>query len=76
LGHGNEENISVPCYIPDLEKIRIIKFAAGCEHSTALSSIGEMYAWGHGDGGRLGLGNNTQCFTPTIVHTLDKMKIR
>jgi hypothetical protein len=76
LGHSSEENISVPCYIPELEDTKIIAIAAGCEHSAAISIDGTMYSWGHGDGGRLGLGNNTQSFVPVQVSTITDMKVR
>jgi alpha-tubulin suppressor-like RCC1 family protein len=76
LGHGNEENISVPCYIPDIEDTPFARISAGCEHSAAISRAGELFAWGHGDGGRLGLGTNVQCFVPTKVAPLAQMRVR
>jgi alpha-tubulin suppressor-like RCC1 family protein len=76
LGHGNEENISVPCYIPDIEDTPFVKIAAGCEHSAGITASGDLFAWGHGDGGRLGLGTNIQSFTPVKVEPLQQMKIR
>lgn len=37
----------------------IIQVAAGGWHALALNSIGEIYAWGLGSGGRLGLGGSS-----------------
>ena len=34
----------------------VVQAEAGCEHSVALTSDGELYTWGHGDSGRLGHG--------------------
>lgn len=35
---------------------RVVQVAAGQEHSLALGAGGEVYAWGHGNYGQLGLG--------------------
>ena len=48
LGHGGEENISIPCYIPTLESIDVAHISAGCEHSAIITTAGVMYTWGHG----------------------------
>lgn len=76
LGHGNEENISVPCFIPELESKKIVAFSAGCEHSAAVTADGVLYTWGHADGGRLGLGNNIQSFVPLKVGCIMDMNLR
>lgn len=73
LGHGTEENISVPTLIPALQGVCIVRIAAGSEHSAALTAANEVYTWGHGDGGRLGHGDNSQCLVPTPVHALKSM---
>jgi len=76
LGLGNEENIAIPCYIPSLEDYVVVHLSAGCEHTAVVTEEGYMYSWGHGDGGRLGHGNNAQCFLPTKVDTLHVMHVR
>ena len=76
LGHGTEENISVPCYIPSLENLCVVSIAAGCEHSAAITDDGSIMSWGHGDGGRLGHGDNNQCFTPTKIDAMKLMNLR
>jgi hypothetical protein len=53
-----------------------VKIAAGCEHSAGITASGDLFAWGHGDGGRLGLGTNIQSFIPVKVEPLQQMKIR
>lgn len=42
--------------------------AAGCCHALCLTDDGELYAWGTGDKGQLGLGPTiTECTTPHPV---------
>ena len=76
LGHGSEENITAPCIIPVLEKVKIIQISAGCEHSGAISSDGDLFTWGHGDGGRLGHGDSEAKFVPSRVEALQYMHAR
>ncbi len=73
LGNGNEENVAMPCYIPLLENIKIVKISAGSEHSACISEKGVLYTWGHGDGGRLGHGDNAQCLLPSPVIAIGMM---
>ena len=76
LGHGNEENFAIPCIIPSLENICIDLISAGCEHSCAVSVDGHAYSWGHGDGGRLGLGDNNPRLLPTLIKSLISMRVK
>ena len=47
--------------------------SAGCEHSAVISDDGMLYTWGHGDGGRLGHGDNEAKSVPTPVEALVTM---
>ena len=38
--------------------VKIVKVECGSGHTLALSSNGEVYSWGFGDNGCLGLGPN------------------
>ena len=38
--------------------VDVIAIAAGPQHVVAVGSDSEVFAWGRGDGGRLGLGND------------------
>lgn len=40
----------------DDEKVRIMKMSAGVDMSMAVTTTGNVYAWGKTDGGRIGLG--------------------
>ena len=46
--------------IPSTEKllsVDVVLMGCGPHHVAVLSRDGEMYTWGRGDGGRLGLGH-------------------
>ncbi len=75
LGHGNEESMSIPCIISHLENIKITFINAGCEHSCAVSADGVVYTWGHGDGGRLGHGDNKPRMLPTVLKSIQDMEV-
>lgn len=76
MGHGTEENLPSPCLVPGLETIRVQAISAGCEHSGVITEDGKLFTWGHGDGGRLGHGDNEPRTVPTQVIALDKMHAR
>ncbi|XP_024133924.1 E3 ubiquitin-protein ligase HERC2 isoform X4 [Oryzias melastigma] len=58
-----------PMLIHSLSSKKIIKLAAhpDGQHFLALSSNGEVYSWGCGDGGRLGHGDATYVEEPTVI---------
>jgi hypothetical protein len=57
--------------------VRVVHIAAGCEHSAAIDQHGQMFTWGHGEGGRLGLGSSTsQVFVPTKVACVPLMNLQ
>ena len=76
LGHNSEENITAPCVIPTLESLQVVQISAGCEHSGAITAAGELFTWGHGDGGRLGHGDSEPRIVPTRVEALLQMHAR
>lgn len=79
LGHGNDVNVSMPTLILKLASIchergsKIVEISAGCEHSACIDSKGILYTWGHGEGGRLGHGDNSSVSIPTPVDAFTKM---
>ena len=59
LAQGDEENRPDPTPI-DLERIGGAKVgfvSAGAHHALAITSSGELYSWGDGSHGQLGLGH-------------------
>ena len=59
------------------EKVRfvdnIVQVACGDFHVLALTADGEVYSWGNGTDGQLGIGTNSNQATPTLIKTLPKI---
>lgn len=45
--------------------------AAGAEHTAAVTEDGELYGWGWGRYGNLGLGNRNDCLVPQKVSAVE-----
>jgi alpha-tubulin suppressor-like RCC1 family protein len=65
LGHGDNHSQMVPLRIQqfDDEQVRIMQVSAGVDMSMAVSTTGEVFAWGKTDKGRLGLGIENRLVT-------------
>ena len=61
---------SVPSPLLFPGRVRIKSVAGGSRHSIALAENGQVYAWGWGLLGQLGLGHNKTVFSPTMVEGL------
>jgi alpha-tubulin suppressor-like RCC1 family protein len=75
LGHGTVTSSSVPRRIdafvlPYSE--RIVEVVAGDAHSLARNCEGQLYSWGSGSYGRLGLGAESDQPVPKRIKALDK----
>ncbi|XP_041825741.1 probable E3 ubiquitin-protein ligase HERC1 isoform X2 [Melanotaenia boesemani] len=70
------KNKSNPQVVPSLEGLFIEDIAVGCEHVLALSSTGDVYAWGCNSEGQLGLGHSNPVKEPTLVTPLQGKHIR
>ncbi|KAF5305408.1 hypothetical protein FQR65_LT07734 [Abscondita terminalis] len=60
LGHqlGNQMQ-PTPKILKALATLQVVQIACGQNHSVALTSGGDIYAWGSNDYGQLGIGTNT-----------------
>ncbi|XP_013924527.1 PREDICTED: serine/threonine-protein kinase Nek8 [Thamnophis sirtalis] len=58
---------AAPKIVEALLGYEIAQAACGASHVLALSSEGEVFAWGRGDNGRLGLGNQEPHSSPQLV---------
>ncbi|KAG6524509.1 hypothetical protein ZIOFF_014421 [Zingiber officinale] len=58
LGTGDTQPRSQPVPVWGLSSLTLVDIAAGGWHSTALTDEGEVYAWGRGEHGRLGFGDD------------------
>lgn len=68
LGDGTDTNRFAPAAIPNPPGVtEFIQVMAGRYHSLALASDGTAYAWGAGNGGKLGNGATDNVDVPTLV---------
>lgn len=76
LGFTNPNYFETPQQITGLNGVVITMIAAGDSHSMALAATGDVYTWGRGASGRLGLGDTDNRSVPTLIGTLnDIMRI-
>ncbi|XP_029142645.1 serine/threonine-protein kinase Nek8 [Protobothrops mucrosquamatus] len=67
LGHGSFVDVNQPKIVEALLGYEITRAACGASHVLALSSEGEVFTWGRGDNGRLGLGSLESHSSPQLV---------
>ncbi|KAH9298425.1 hypothetical protein KI387_030107, partial [Taxus chinensis] len=71
LGTGDTQPRSQPVPVQGLSGLILVDIAAGGWHSTALTTDAEVYAWGRGEHGRLGFGDDKSSkMVPQKVHHL------
>lgn len=78
LGNGTTSYATAPQRITEgLEGVHIADIAAGGWHSLAISAEGEVYIWGRGEYGRLGLGDKSGSskLRPTKIASLEGLKV-
>ncbi|KAK2499134.1 hypothetical protein MC885_001338, partial [Smutsia gigantea] len=76
LPEGRARNHNRPQQIPVLAGVVIEDVAVGAEHTLALASDGDAYAWGSNSEGQLGLGHTNHVREPTLVTVLQGKNIR
>lgn len=57
LGHGDWSSSSKPKLIETLLSFDVTSVSCGIAHAAVVTSDGVVFAWGCGDDGRLGLGD-------------------
>lgn len=62
-------------FVKELVGEKIVKLALGHDHILALTNHGQVYSWGCGSSGQLGLGNDEYQKTPRLINVLKKLKI-
>ncbi|CAG0900368.1 unnamed protein product, partial [Darwinula stevensoni] len=71
LGHGNGITQKYPKLLEGPLKGKMVTgISAGYRHSACVTADGDLYTWGEGDYGRLGLGDNSTRTLPTLVNEL------
>ncbi|XP_057419618.1 ultraviolet-B receptor UVR8 isoform X2 [Lotus japonicus] len=71
LGLGTADDSLVPQKIQTFQGVPIKMVAAGAEHSVAITENGELYGWGWGRYGNLGLGDRNDRWIPEKVSSVD-----
>ena len=74
LGFGDYDNRGIPELIPGLPEP--VAFAAGLGHSLVAGSDGNLYVFGTGTHGQLGLGHDSPQTTPVVNPVLSGESIR
>ncbi|MET9020692.1 Ig-like domain repeat protein, partial [Actinopolymorpha sp. NPDC004070] len=67
LGNGGNSNVDSPVAVDLPAGVRLVKIAAGESHSLALTTTGEVLAWGANADGQLGDGTNAARNRPVLV---------
>ncbi|XP_062922108.1 serine/threonine-protein kinase Nek9-like isoform X5 [Mobula hypostoma] len=67
LGHGDFFSTSRPCLIEALLGVNVQAAACGQQHVVCVSGDGEVFSWGNGKFGKLGLGNDDNSCLPIKV---------
>lgn len=70
LGHGDTGTGFTPKRVDGMKMSRSVRVGAGSEHTAVVTSTGEVWVWGNGAQGRLGLGDTTPRHTPAKVEGL------
>ncbi|KTF84357.1 hypothetical protein cypCar_00021780, partial [Cyprinus carpio] len=76
LPEGRARNNNRPQQVPALMTMFIEDVAVGAEHTLALSSTGDVYAWGSNSEGQLGLGHTNHVREPTLISALQVKNIQ
>ncbi|CAL5023403.1 unnamed protein product [Urochloa decumbens] len=73
LGRPGQDD--VPTLVNCLSEEKLVSVSAGRVHSVALTSKGEVWTWGSGRNGRLGLGSSIDEAEPCLVDTLEGVQV-
>lgn len=72
---GRQGPDEIPAVVEGLEGESVVSVSGGRVHSIALTSSGELWAWGSGRNGRLGLGSSMDEPEPALVESLEGLKV-
>lgn len=76
LGHGDSDDRLHPTEVASLTEVPLSSVACGANHTIAVSSLrDEVYAWGWGDFGRLGIGDPSDVLVPTPIPALSGVAV-
>ncbi|KAI7750062.1 hypothetical protein M8C21_007485 [Ambrosia artemisiifolia] len=75
LGLGTTEDSLVPQKIEAFQGVNVKMVAAGAEHTVAITEDGELYGWGWGRYGNLGLGDRNDRYVPEKASVINEEKM-
>ncbi|XP_068205822.1 serine/threonine-protein kinase Nek8-like isoform X2 [Palaemon carinicauda] len=73
LGHGSTNDVSQLKIVESLLGVSIKQIACGTAHVIALSADHQVYTWGCGDNGRLGIGSRMMQLWPKLANVDDML---
>jgi len=68
--------VNIPTKLEEIESQGVRQIAVGGKHTLALSDSGDVYAWGSGSKGQLGLGKKRSFPSPQLVWGLMRKGVR
>lgn len=71
LGHGNHIDVTQAKIVESLLGYEVIQVSCGTSHVLAVTNDHEIFAWGRGENGRLGLGSDESHSLPQEVPIAD-----
>ena len=74
IGYNSPKTVSLPTRVYNIQNV--IAVSCGYEHSMAISDQGDLYSWGHGEGGLLGHGELDDEATPKIIQEFSKKNLK
>lgn len=75
LGHGDEKIRAQPTWVQHLKHERALSVTAGYHNNLVLTEKGQVWSWGWGAHGQLGLGDMKDRDTPTVIEELSHERI-
>lgn len=75
LGIGPDYPDTVMSAVPVKIAVAVRSVSCGSEHSLALTHDGQVYSWGQGEGGLLGLDHFDSCHTPQHVMAMSHVAV-
>ncbi|XP_064624629.1 serine/threonine-protein kinase Nek8-like [Lineus longissimus] len=76
LGHGNTHDVTQAKIVEALLGYEVVNVSCGASHVLAVTNEHELFAWGRGESGRLGLGSNQSFPSPQPVPIPDQFQPR
>lgn len=68
LGHGSTDEATEPKVVEELIPCTVTQISCGASHVMAVTNDLNVYAWGKGNAGNLGLNDKDERLKPTPIH--------